>query len=87
MHTGVDILAPYGTSTYAVEDGVVSLARWYSGYGNCVIIDHGNGVNTLYGHASKLLVKVGQKVKKGGGHLTSGSTGNSYGNHCHFEVR
>ena len=87
MHYGVDILAPYGTSTYAAEDGVVILSRWYSGFGNCVIIDNGNGVNTLYGHASKLLVKVGQKVKKGEVISLVGSTGNSFGNHCHFEVR
>ena len=86
-HKGLDIRAPRGTSTYAAESGTVSLARWYSGYGYCVIIDHGNGVSTLYGHASKLLVTAGQKVSKGDVISLVGSTGDSSGNHCHFEIR
>ncbi len=86
-HTGIDIVIGRGTPTYASEDGVVVLAKWYSSYGNCVIIDHGNGWQTLYGHASKLLVKQGQQVKKGDVISLVGSTGRSSANHCHFEIR
>lgn len=86
-HKGVDIAAPKGTAIYAAEDGVVTLSRWYTTYGNCVIINHGNGIQTLYGHASKLVVKQGQKVKKGDLIALVGSTGRSYGNHCHFEIQ
>lgn len=86
-HKGVDIAAPKGTAIYAAEDGVVTLSRWYTTYGNCIIIDHGNGIRTLYGHASKLVVKQGQKVKKGDLIALVGSTGRSTGNHCHFEIQ
>ena len=85
-HGGIDIAAPRGTAIYASEDGTVSLARWNGSYGNCVIINHGNGVQTLYGHSSKLLVKAGQSVKKGDVIALVGSTGRSTGNHCHFEI-
>ena len=85
-HGGIDIAAPRGTAIYAAEDGVVTLARWNGSYGNCVVIDHGNGIQTLYGHASKLVAKVGQKVKKGDVIALVGSTGRSTGNHCHFEI-
>lgn len=86
-HKGVDIAAPRGTATYAAEDGVVTLSRYNGSYGYCIIIDHGNGVQTLYGHASKLIAKVGQKVKKGDVISLVGTTGRSTGNHCHFEIR
>jgi len=85
-HKGVDLLANYGTPIYAVKSGTVVRASWYSGYGNCVDIDHGNGLVTRYGHASSLCVSVGQKVEAGDIIALVGSTGNSRGNHVHFEV-
>ncbi|WP_163570586.1 M23 family metallopeptidase [Fodinicola feengrottensis] len=87
LHAGVDIAAPYGSQVHASNDGVVSIARWYGGYGNLVEIDHGNGVKTRYGHNSKLLVHEGQKVTAGEVISLVGSTGDSTGPHCHFEVR
>ena len=86
-HKGVDIAAPKGTAIYAAEDGTVTMSRWYTTYGNCIIINHGNGIQTLYGHASKLVVKQGQKVKKGDLIALVGSTGRSTGNHLHFEIQ
>lgn len=86
-HTGIDISAPYGTPIYAAESGTVILAQWYYGYGNCVMIQHDNGMVTVYGHASYLHVYVGQQVTMGQLIADVGSTGNSTGNHCHFEVR
>ncbi|MEF2968128.1 peptidoglycan DD-metalloendopeptidase family protein [Paenibacillus sp. M1] len=88
-HTGVDLAAPQGTDIHAAEGGVVIVAEWWSGYGNTVIIDHGNNVWTLYGHIRNGGIKVekGQKVKKGEKIAEVGSTGNSTGPHCHFEVR
>ncbi|MDR1558335.1 MAG: peptidoglycan DD-metalloendopeptidase family protein [Clostridiales bacterium] len=87
QHAGVDIPAPYGTSIVAAESGVVITSSWKSGYGYTVIIDHGNGITTLYGHNSRLLVSGGQSVGKGDSIALAGSTGNSTGPHCHFEVR
>ena len=87
MHTGIDISAPGGTSIYAADSGTVILARYYGSYGNCVIIDHGNNVVTLYGHMSRLGVSAGQSVSRGQTIGYVGSTGASTGNHLHFEVR
>lgn len=87
LHTGIDYAAPYGTSILAAEDGVVLTSGWNSGYGYCVTINHGGGYVTLYGHCSSLLVSAGQKVTRGQTIAKVGSTGNSTGNHLHFEVR
>lgn len=86
FHSGVDMAAPGGTNILAAADGTVIRAAWNGGYGNCVIIDHGGGVSTLYGHAKKLLVSKGAKVKKGQVIALVGTTGTSTGNHLHFEV-
>ena len=88
FHTGIDIgNAGYGAPIIAAADGVVSMASYYGGYGNCVMINHGNGISTLYGHGQKILVEVGQEVKKGDLIMEVGSTGVSTGPHLHFEVR
>ena len=86
-HSGVDYAADSGRPILAMEDGTIILAGTNGGYGNCVIIDHGGGVSTLYGHASKILVKKGQDVIKGQTVALVGSTGLSTGPHLHFEVR
>ena len=86
-HTGIDVRAPSGTAIHAADSGVVILAKWSGGYGNCTIIDHGNGMSTLYAHQSRLGASVGQKVEKGEVMGYVGTTGNSTGNHLHFEVR
>lgn len=86
-HTGVDIAAPYGAPVRAAGKGEVRFAGWASGYGFAVVIDHGSGVMTLYGHASRLLVKEGDQVHAGQEILLVGSTGLSTGPHLHFEVR
>jgi murein DD-endopeptidase MepM/ murein hydrolase activator NlpD len=83
----VDILNSEGTPIYAAAGGTVTLADWYGGYGNCVIIDHGNGYTTLYGHFSSLDVAVGQTVSQGQQIGSMGSTGSSTANHVHFEIR
>jgi len=87
MHEGVDFVADAGTIIYASAGGVVAYARMHPQYGNMVEIDHGNGIVTRYGHASKLLVKVGQVVRRGEKIAEVGNTGRSTGNHLHFEVR
>ncbi|WP_440960919.1 murein hydrolase activator EnvC family protein [Paenibacillus nitricinens] len=89
VHTGVDFAVPQGTSIHAADSGTVIVAEWYSGYGYCVIIDHGGGVWTLYGHIRKggIRVSSGDKVNRGDVIAESGSTGNSTGPHLHFEVR
>ncbi len=87
MHTGIDIPAPGGTSIYAAKGGTVINAAYLGSYGNAVIIDHGGGIHTLYGHSSKLLVSEGDVVNKGDVVALVGSTGRSTGNHLHFEVR
>lgn len=85
-HKGADICAPYGTPIYAADSGVVVTAGYHYSYGNYVIIDHGNGWRTLYGHMSALGCSVGQAVQRGQVIGYVGSTGNSTGNHCHFEM-
>ncbi|WP_150270439.1 murein hydrolase activator EnvC family protein [Paenibacillus tepidiphilus] len=89
MHTGVDFAVPQGTSIHAADSGTVLVAEWWSGYGYCVIIDHGGGVWTLYGHIREggLRVSAGDKVDRGQVIAESGSTGRSTGPHLHFEVR
>lgn len=87
VHEGIDIAASRGTPIVASDSGKVTFAGWRSGYGYCVMINHGNGYQTLYGHASKLYAKVGQYVKKGQKIASVGSTGRSTGPHVHFEVR
>lgn len=87
MHTGIDIAVPYGSPVVASKAGVVVIASWYGGYGNLVVIDHGNGVTTWYGHNSSFAVSVGQTVQQGQVIAMAGSTGNSTGPHVHFEIR
>ena len=87
LHTGIDIGADYGDAIRAADGGVVIHADWMGGYGNAVIIDHGNGISTLYAHNSQLLVDEGQTVAKGQTVARCGSTGYSTGPHLHFEVR
>ena len=87
MHTGVDFGAPYGASIHAAGGGTVLLAHYSSGYGNCIVIDHGNGVTTLYGHCSALLVSAGDIVQQGQTIGRVGATGMATGPHLHFEVR
>ena len=86
-HTGIDIRATLGSNVYAAASGEVIKAGWNTAYGNMIIIDHGNGITTLYGHATSLNVKVGDTVKQGDIIMKAGSTGYSTGPHLHFEVR
>ena len=86
-HKGIDIAATRGTPILATASGKVSFAGWSSGYGYLVKIDHGNGVETYYGHCSKLYVSAGDTVEAGEQIAAVGSTGNSTGNHLHFEIR
>jgi murein DD-endopeptidase MepM/ murein hydrolase activator NlpD len=87
FHPGIDFAATSGTPIHAAADGVVVIAGNCDGYGNCVVIDHGSSVATLYGHQSQVLVSVGQHVSAGGVIGLVGSTGMSTGPHLHFEVR
>ena len=86
-HQGIDIAGSYGIPVYAADGGTVTYAGWMGGYGYLVQIDHGNGYVTRYGHNSSLTVSVGEHVYKGQQIARVGSTGNSTGNHCHFEIR
>ena len=86
-HSGLDIGGDYGLPIVAAASGTVIHSGWISGYGYTVIIDHGGGITTLYGHNSSLSVDVGDVVSQGQTIALCGSTGNSTGPHCHFEVR
>jgi murein DD-endopeptidase MepM/ murein hydrolase activator NlpD len=87
MHEGIDIGCAFGTPNRAAASGTVIYSGWLGGYGNLVVVDHGNGLSTAYAHASSLLVNVGQSVSQGETVSLVGSTGNSSGPHLHFEVR
>ncbi len=87
MHTGLDLRGEIGEPVHATADGKVAIAGWDGGYGNLVEIDHGNGLSTRFGHLSKILVKVGQKVHTGQVIGLIGSTGRSTGPHLHYETR
>lgn len=87
FHAGLDIGADYGDPVHAADSGNVVYAGWMGGYGNAVMIDHGGGMVTLYGHNSSITVGEGEQVSKGQTIALAGSTGNSTGPHCHFEVR
>lgn len=86
-HSGIDIGADYGDTVVAADSGVVIFSDWMGGYGKAVIIDHGGGISTLYGHNSELLVGEGQRVSKGQAIARVGATGYATGPHLHFEVR
>ncbi|OWQ95074.1 peptidase M23 [Sphingopyxis witflariensis] len=86
-HNGIDIPAPRGTAIYATADGIVGRAQRLGGYGNYVEIEHGNMIQTRYGHMSSYIVRPGQQVKRGEIVGYVGSTGRSTGNHLHYEVR
>ena len=87
FHSGLDIGSDYGVPIHAAQGGVVIESGWIGGYGNTIMIDHGGGIVTLYGHNESLAVGVGQTVNQGDVIAYCGSTGNSTGPHCHFEVR
>jgi murein DD-endopeptidase MepM/ murein hydrolase activator NlpD len=87
MHAGVDMAGPIGTPIYATADGWVGRAGWANGYGNLVELEHGRGVETRYGHLSAILVKPGQRIRRGDLIARMGSTGRSTGSHLHYEVR
>jgi murein DD-endopeptidase MepM/ murein hydrolase activator NlpD len=87
FHQGLDIAAPSGTTVTAAAGGTVIMAQWYGGYGNYILIDHGGGYSTGYGHLSAIYVTSGQSVQRGQAIGAVGSTGQSTGPHLHFEVR
>jgi murein DD-endopeptidase MepM/ murein hydrolase activator NlpD len=87
MHEGIDLAVGVGTPVVAAASGTVIVAGWLGGYGNLVVIDHGNGISTAYGHNTSVTVGVGQSVAQGQLISYSGSTGHSTGPHVHFEVR
>ncbi len=86
-HEGLDIASSYGNPVHATANGRITQAGWVNGYGYLVEIDHGNGIKTRYGHNSAILVSVGDQVVQGQTISLIGSTGNSTGPHCHYEVR
>ncbi len=86
FHSGVDIRSPQGTPVKATADGIVSVSGWAGGNGNVVVIEHGKGFTSAYAHNTKILVRVGQKIKRGDTIALSGSTGMSTGPHVHYEV-
>ncbi len=87
LHEGVDFSGSFGEPVFATADGVVTYGGWKSGYGLMVVIDHGNGYKTLYAHNSRLLVKVGDRVKRGDIIALMGNSGKTTGVHLHYEVR
>ncbi|NLF34700.1 MAG: M23 family metallopeptidase, partial [Clostridiales bacterium] len=87
FHSGLDIATSYGSSIRASDGGTVTFSGWKGSYGKLVIVNHGNGFQTYYGHCSSLLVGVGDKVYQGQTIAKVGSTGRSTGNHCHFEIK
>ena len=87
MHEGIDIACAYGAPVHAAAAGTVIYAGWMQGYGNLVVLDHGNGISTAYAHASAILVSVGQSVGQGEEVSLVGATGHATGPHLHFEVR
>ena len=87
MHAGIDLAGPIGTPIYATADAIVGRAQWANGYGNLVELEHGKGIQTRYGHLSKILVQPGQRIRRGDLIARMGSTGRSTGSHLHYEVR
>ena len=87
LHTGIDIAAPWGARVEAAESGTVLYVGWMTGYGNVVVLDHGNGISTVYAHLSSYAVRAGDAVHRGQVIARVGSTGWSTGPHLHFEVR
>ena len=88
MHGGIDLAGPIGTPIYATADGIVGRSEWNNGgYGNLVEINHGQGIQTRYGHLSRLIARPGQRVRRGELIGLMGSTGRSTGSHLHYEVR
>jgi murein DD-endopeptidase MepM/ murein hydrolase activator NlpD len=86
MHTGLDIAADAGSPIYVTGNGVVESSRWDGGYGNCIVVDHGFGYKSVYAHCKEMLVRPGQKIKRGQKIATVGMTGVASGNHVHYEV-
>ena len=86
LHQGVDFAAPHGAPVHAAQSGTVIAADWNGGFGQLVVIDHGDGVSTYYAHNSRLRVSVGQRVLAGDHIADVGDTGDSYGPHSHFEL-
>lgn len=86
-HYGTDIKLAVGDQVVSSFDGMIRMAKYYYGYGNCVIIRHNNGLETVYGHLSKILVEAGQSIKSGEIIGLGGNTGRSFGSHLHFEMR
>lgn len=87
FHSGIDFGAKQGAAIYSFEPGLVEFVGWKGGYGKTVIVNHGEGKSTLYGHASKIVVRKGERVVAGETIAKIGSTGNSTGPHLHFEMR
>ncbi|MEZ4819129.1 MAG: M23 family metallopeptidase [Bdellovibrionota bacterium] len=87
MHAGIDLYAPIGTPVHSTADGVVTRVANDAGYGKFLVISHGYGYSSLYGHNSKILVKVGQRIKRGQTISLVGKTGRSTGPHLHYEVK
>ncbi len=86
VHKGIDIAAPFGAAVKSMAKGIVEFAGLRGGFGNCIMLKHGNGFETLYGHLSRILVKVGQQISIGQQIGNVGSTGRSTGPHLHYEI-